>query len=152
MVRIVVGLTLLLVAVADEPGDVIRPLELYEWVLGLVVFPAMMVSVGLVARRSHGRPLRFTGPGGITINLVAIIVLFAIPYTAGAAALFYGTSLLVAAWRGAAHCEATVLSNLLLQRDDEIGCPTMTPIDAMEARAAKSRERETNGASSSESS
>jgi hypothetical protein len=26
------------------------------------------------------------------------------------------------------------LSNLILRRDDQIGCPTFTPIDALEAR------------------
>lgn len=42
-------------------------------------------------------------------------------------------TLLIAAWRGQAGCEATVISNLVLGRDDQIGCPTLTPIDAAEA-------------------
>ena len=90
-------------------------LELYELVLGLAVFPLVAVD---------------------TANVVLIVVLFAVSYTAGAAALFYGASLLVAAVWGQPHCEATVVSNLILRRDDQLGCPTFTPIDAMEARRA----------------
>ena len=40
----------------------------------------------------------------------------------------------MAAWRAQPGCEATVLSNLILSRDDQIGCPAFTPIDALEAR------------------
>ena len=126
-VRVVLGLALL--AFALIPG-----VEAYEPALGLVVFPGVMVGIGLVGQRILGHPLRFTGPGGIAVNCAAIVALFAIPYTTGAAALFYGVSLVVAAARGAPHCEATILSNLILRRDDQIGCPTMTPIDALEAR------------------
>jgi hypothetical protein len=126
-VRVVLGLALLTFAL-------IRGVEAYELALGLVAFPGVMVGIGLIGQRVLGHPLRFTGPGGIAVNCAAIVVLFAIPYTTGAAALFYGVSLVVAATRGAPHCEATILSNLILRRDDQIGCPTMTPIDALEAR------------------
>jgi hypothetical protein len=132
--RGVMGLALLASAFADKPAGLIGGLESYELVLGLVVFPAATVGVGLLARRySHG-PLRFAGPAGIGVNCAIIVVLFAVPSTSGAAALFYGASLVVAAWRGKPDCEATILSNLVLQRDDQIGCPIFTPIDAMEAR------------------
>jgi hypothetical protein len=132
--RVVMGLALLALAIADNAGGLFGVLESHELVLGLVVFPAATVGAGLLARRySHG-PLRFTGPAGIAVNCVIIVVLFAVPYTSGAAALFYGASLVVAAWRGQPDCEATILSNVILQRDDQIGCPTFTPIDAMEAR------------------
>ena len=104
--------------------------------LGLVVFPLVAVAVVLLASRHRHGPLRFTGPAGITANLAVVVVLFAVSYTAGAAALFYGASLLVAAVWGQPHCEATVVSNLILRRDDQLGCPTLTPIEAMEARRA----------------
>jgi hypothetical protein len=133
-VRVLVGGALLFLAFADQPPGLIWGLELHELVLGLGVLPAVMVVIGLLARRHANAPLRFTGAAWIAANCAAIIVLFAIPYTAGAAALFYGTSLLVAAWRGLPHCEATILSNLILRRDDQIGCPTFTPIDVWEAR------------------
>ena len=76
-------------------------------------------------------------PAGTAVNLAVLIVLFANPYTASAAALFYGATLLVAAWRGQAGCEATVLPNVILGRDDQVGCPTLTPIDEIEARLGR---------------
>jgi hypothetical protein len=93
-----------------------------------------MVGIGLLARHYAEGPLRFTSPAETTANCVIIIALFAIPYTTGAAALFYGTSLIVGALQGLPDCEATALSNLILRRDDQIGCPVFTPIDAWEAR------------------
>jgi hypothetical protein len=63
-------------------------------------------------------------------------------YTVGGAALFVGTTLLVAAWRAQPGCELTVLSNSILRRDDQIGCFVFTPIDEAEARlTARSRQR-----------
>lgn len=114
-------------------------LQIHDLILGLVVFPAVMAAVGLIGRRYARRPLRFTGPLGLLANTAVIVALFVTPYTAGAAALFYGTSLLIAARRALPGCEATVVSNLLLHRDDQIGCPTFTPIDALEARSHSRR-------------
>jgi hypothetical protein len=54
--------------------------------------------------------------------------------TAGGAALFYGATLLIAAWRAQPACEATVLSNSILARDDQLGCPVFSLIDQAEAR------------------
>jgi hypothetical protein len=62
-----------------------------------------------------------------------IVALVGNDFTGGGATIFYGTTLLIAAWLGRAGCEATVISNLTLGRDDQIGCPTLTPIDAAEA-------------------
>jgi hypothetical protein len=128
-VRVVLGLALLVLAV-------FRRVEPYEILLGLVVFPTVMVVIGLVGQRLLGHSVRFTSSAGIALNCGVIILLFATPYTTGAAALFYGVSLIVAAARGAPHCEATVLSNLILGHDDQIGCPTLTPIDSFESRRA----------------
>lgn len=63
-------------------------------------------------------------------------------YTAGGAALFVGTTLLVAAWLAQPGCGLTVLSNSILRRDDQIGCFIFTPIDEAEARlTARNRQR-----------
>jgi hypothetical protein len=131
--RLVVGLGLLGLALADNPAGVLLGLQTRELVLGLGVFPAVMVVTGLLARRFATNPLRLTGPVGLTVNTGVIIALFLTPYTVGAAALFYGASLIAAAWRGLPGCEATVISNLALRRDDQIGCPTFTPIDVLES-------------------
>ncbi len=56
------------------------------------------------------------------------------PYTTEAATLFYATTMLVAAWRGQPGCELTLVSNWILRRDDQVGCPIFWPIDALEAR------------------
>lgn len=108
--------------------------EWYDPVVGLIVLPAIVVTAGLAARRYASRSVRLTGPLATCVNCVVIVVLVANPYTSGGALLFYGTTLLFAAWRGQPGCEATVLSNMVLGRDDQIGCPTFSPIDAAEAK------------------
>jgi hypothetical protein len=103
-------------------------------VAGLLVLPGLTLLLGLTARRYAARPLRFTGPGGHALNCAAIVALLADPYTSAAAALFYAAMLVVAAWRGQRGCEITVLSNWILRRDDQVGCPALAPVDAFEAR------------------
>jgi hypothetical protein len=108
--------------------------EWYDLAGGLVLLPGLTLLLGLVARRYSANPVRFNGPAGHAFNCVAIVVLVANPYTGGAATLFYGTTVLVAALRGQPGCEITVLSNWILRRDDQVGCPVFWPIDALEAR------------------
>ena len=108
--------------------------EWYDAAVGLGVLPAAMIAFGLGARRYASGPARFTGSAGTTANCLILIALGVNPYTAGGAALFYGTTLLVAAWRAQPGCEGTVLSNAILGRDDQVGCPVFSPIDEVEAR------------------
>jgi hypothetical protein len=131
--RVLAGLALLYLTLSDG-GRLSWDLHWYEVALGLGVFPAVMVGVGLAARRFAGAPVRFTGPLGLALNAALGIALFTNQYTAGGAALFVGTTLLVAAWRAQPSCELTVLSNSILRRDDQIGCVVFTPIDEAEAR------------------
>jgi hypothetical protein len=135
--RVMVALGLLYLAGgADGPSwDV----DWYDVVGGLAVLPGVTILLGLVARRYASKPLRFTGPGGHAVNCAAIVGLVANPYTGGAATLFYAAMLLVAAWRGQPGCEITALSNWLLRRDDQVGCPLFGPIDAAEARRRSAR-------------
>jgi hypothetical protein len=109
-------------------------LEWFDAVVGLGVLPAAALGFGLVAHRYASGPVRFTGSAGTTANCLLLVGLGVNPYTAGGAALFYGTTLLVAAWRGQPGCEGTVLSNSILGRDDQLGCPVFSPIDEAEAR------------------
>jgi hypothetical protein len=107
-----------------------------EWqdaIIGLIALPVLMVAFGLAARRYARGPVNFTGPLGIALNLAVIVALIANDHTGGGATIFYGTTMLIAAWRGQAGCEGTVVSNWILGRDDQIGCPTFTPIDEVEA-------------------
>jgi hypothetical protein len=109
-------------------------LEWYDAAAGLGVLPAAVIAFGLGARRYASGPVRFTGSAGTTANCIIIIALAVNPYTAGGAAIFYGTTLLVVAWRAQPGCEATVLSNWVLGRDDQLGCPVFSPVDEAEAR------------------
>jgi hypothetical protein len=111
-------------------------LEWYDIAVGLGILPAAVTAFGLAARRYASGPVRFTGSAGTTANCLLLVALAVNPYTAGGAALFYGATLLVAAWRGQPGCEATVVSNAILGRDDQIGCPLFSPIDEAEARLA----------------
>ena len=130
--RVVVGLGLLYLA--GGAGGLSWRVDWYDPLVGLVALPAIALALGLGARRYAAGPVRFDGPLGIAVNCALIVALVVNPYTAGGATLFYGATLLVAAWRGLPGCEATVLPNLILGRDDQIGCPTFSPIDAAEAR------------------
>ena len=129
--RVLVGLGLLYLALADGLS---WGLTWREAALGLVGFPAVMVAIGLAGRRFAGRPVHLMGPLGLALNTAVIVALFLIDYTFDAAALFYGATMFAAAWRAQPGCEATVLSNWILRRDDQIGCPTFAPIDEAEAR------------------
>lgn len=129
--RLIVAAALFYLALFDSTSWRLR---WYDIVLGLVVLPGLMLALALVARRRGTGPIRFTGAAGTMLNCAVIVALLANPYTAGGAALFYGATLLVAAWCAQPGCEATVISNWILGRDDQIGCPTFTPIDQLEAR------------------
>jgi len=139
---VVVGLIALYLAFVDGPpfADGFGwGLRWYDALLGLVVLPAITVGLGLVARRRRPGGVRFTGEAGMALNCLVIVALLVNPYTAGGALLFYGSMMLIAAARGQAGCEATVLSNWILRRDDRVGCPTFSPIDALEGRFRASR-------------
>ena len=138
--RLLAGLGLLYLALSD--GGLSWGLRWYDVALGLVLLPAVMLGVGLAASRFGSGPVRFTGPLALAVNAALGVALFASQYTAGGAALFVGTTLIVAAWRAQPGCELTVLSNSILRRDDQIGCFVFTPIDELERRlAARTRER-----------
>jgi hypothetical protein len=133
--RVIVGLGLLYLAVTH--GLPSWHLRWYDPVLGLIGLPTVMIAAGLAARRFAGRDIHFTGPAGVAVNCAVILALATNRYTGGGAEIFYGITLLAAVWRGQPGCEATVLSNLILRRDDQIGCPIFTPIDALEARRSR---------------
>lgn len=133
--RVLAGIGLLYLA-----GGASLPSWGIEWqdaVIGLIALPALMVALGLAARRYARGPIRFTGPLGIAVNLAVIVALVATDFTGGGATIFYGATMLIAAWRGQAGCEGTVVSNWVLGRDDQIGCPTFTPIDELEAHRGR---------------
>jgi hypothetical protein len=130
--RILVAVVL--VYIAGGAGELDWHLDWYDVVGGLVALPALTLALGLAANRYASRPLRHTGPFATMANCALIVALVTNPYTAGAATLFYAATLLIATWRGQAGCEGTVISNWILGRDDQVGCPIFSPIDLAEAR------------------
>jgi hypothetical protein len=130
--RVIVGLALLYLA--GGAGGLSWGIEWWDALVGLIALPAISVGLGLAARRYADGPVRLTGPLAICVNCLVIVVLAANPYSGPGTLLFYGVTVLVAAWRGQPGCEATVPSNLVLRRDDQIGCPIFAPIDAWELR------------------
>lgn len=104
-----------------------------DLVLGLVVLP-LAVSGGVLLRGRDASPIRFTGPGGHCVNCALIAAAFIL--VPGAALLFYGVSLLVAAARGYGGCELFALSNWFWRRDDQIACPVFHPVDVAERGAS----------------
>jgi len=77
------------------------------------------------------------------LSLVAVIAVeigatFASPLDGASAIwIFLGVSLLIAAVRGDAGCEAVAIPNAIAGRSDSTGCVIYSPLDAAEARRAR---------------
>jgi len=131
--RVVVGTALLaLAAFWREP-------HWSDAALGLIALPGLITMVLGLRARVGATPLRATGPIAHVVNIAVAPVLFALPATAGPTFVFYGTSMVLAAVRRAGGCEVTAISNVLLRRDDQIGCALFGPIDLIEANAGDTR-------------
>lgn len=117
-----------------------RGFQAAAWLLGLVVFPVLLLAWQTWRTRRHPRRLvAVTGPAGHLVASAAFLVLYATPWyapsvgvTSAAALLFFGTSMLLAAYRGYAGCELLAVSNWLLRRDDQVGCVLFDPVDRLE--------------------
>jgi hypothetical protein len=114
------------------------------WLLGLVVFPSVVLAWQWWRARRDPAPLRATGPVAHAVNLAVFLALYltwwyapGVDVLSDAALLFYGVSMLLAAVRGYAGCEVLLVSNWVLHRDDQVGCAPFWPIDAAEARARR---------------
>jgi hypothetical protein len=122
-------------------GHAARGWHPVAWLLGLLVFPAVVVAALRWRARRHPAPLRAVGPLGHAINLVVFLALYltwwyapAVDVLSDAALVFYGASMLLAAARGDAGCEVVVVSNWLLRRHDQVGCALFWPVDTREGR------------------
>jgi hypothetical protein len=134
--RLIVGLLLI--------GDVAyghwaRGFHPAAWALGLIGFPAVLLAAQWLRARRRRPPLRATGPTGLALNAAVFLALYLTPWyapaasvTSDAALIFYGASMLVAAARGYPGCEVLAVPNLILHRDDQVGCLIFSPVDRLE--------------------
>ena len=121
-------------------GHFIRgPFRPLPWIVGLVVLPAVFIAWRWLAIRRNPTRLEATGPLASAVN-VALFFYFwlwspsPVWFMSDAVLIFYGSSMLLAAARGYAGCEALALPNWLLKRDDQIGCLCFSPIDHAEGK------------------
>lgn len=117
-------------------APLVGPLSWLEAGVGLVLLPALTIGL-LRLRGRQAPPLRWTGPAGYAANIgigIALAVVWLQPTM-----LFYGAAMLLAAASGYAGCELFAFANRVNGRDDEIGCPVFSPIDAVESHRSESR-------------
>jgi len=129
--RAVVGIAFLYLGVVGLP-----PVNLLPWwqiLIGLVAAPAVIAGAQLARLAFTRERLDQTGPAAVVINFVVFLSLVIFEPTRGATLIFLGASMLFAAVRGSGGCEVVAISNWLLRRDDEIGCPLFWPVDRYES-------------------
>ena len=117
-------------------------LDLPALAVGLVAFPLIFLVALWVRSLRDPEPLSATGPKETALNWVLIVVLTStqaispISFIGFGVVVFYGATMLLAAGLGYAGCEVSAVSNWVLRRQDEIGCPVLTPLDALDHRPA----------------
>ncbi len=121
------------------------------FVLGLALFPAVVLVWQRRWARRHPERLVITGPLGYPLTVAVFSALYftwwyapSVSALSDAALLFYGTSMLAAAVKGYGGCEVLAISNWVLGRDDQVGCLLLEPVDRAERqprRGGDSHER-----------
>lgn len=133
--RVLLGTSLLVLASIQTTNPLQFGLRVADVLLGWVLFPTIAIALIMAARRRMNERIEFTGAGATAIHTAVLVLVFAHPKTRVAADLFYGASMLLAAWRDLPGCEVTAVPNLLLNRRDSIGCPVFWPVDVLEQRS-----------------
>jgi hypothetical protein len=144
--RVVLGLAFLVLGltggrVSVMHGQVGIGFEPISVAVGLVGFPAVVLTCQWFRARVAPTRLEATGPGSTALNMLVLAALLLTPwyapplsFTSVAALVFYGASMLLAALRGYSGCEVTAISNWILSRDDQVGCLVLSPVDDLERR------------------
>ena len=114
----------------------------WDAALGFAAFPGVVLAAQWLRLRYTRGQLQATEGLGFCLVMGAAAALLAVDATRDAAALFFGSSLVLAAARGYAGCEVLAVSNWLLRRDDHVGCLLFSPLDAAEARLTRSMPEE----------
>ncbi len=137
--RVVVGLMLLAIVLQGELST--RGINLLSLAVGLLGIPAVVLTWQWLRARRRPARLEATRPWEFVLNMAVLAALYLTPwyarpiaFTGDATLYFYGTSMLLAAWRGFDGCEVLAVSNWLLHREDHIGCAVFAPVDYLERR------------------
>src|SRR5260370_29514193 len=113
--------------------------------IGLLGFPAVLITWQRMRLRRDQTRLEATGRLATAVNIIGFALLIAISfvpaisYVGYAAFVFYGASMLLAPIPGYAGGEVLAVSNWLLHRDDHIRCLVLSPLDLLEHRPRHSR-------------
>jgi hypothetical protein len=129
--RMVVGVTFLYLGIVGLP-----PVHLLPWwqvAIGLVGVPLVVTLIQLARLPFSRDRVEQTGIVAAVINFLVFFALLIFEPTRGVTLVFLGSTMVFAAARGASGCEIVAISNWLLRRDDQIGCPLFWPVDAYEA-------------------
>ncbi len=122
-------------------GHMVRgPFRPLPWIIGLVIFPMIFLTLQWARARRDPSKLEANGLFASAINVVIFFYFLlwapsSLSFMSDAVILFYGVSMLLAALRGYAGCESLAISNWLLKRDDQLGCLFFSPIDYAERKA-----------------
>lgn len=152
-VRVVLGSLLVLFGLVGGQviaihGQVRINFQLTAFILGVIVFPALLLGLQRLRVRFAPAEIQATGPVATLINILIFLALASTPLYAPqlsflgyAAFIFYGASMLVAAVRGYSGCEVLAISNWILTRDDQVGCLVLSPIDSAERQFTEGQVR-----------
>jgi hypothetical protein len=139
--RLLVGILLLGSVVYGELSSHLSPAA---WVLGLLGFPALVLAWHGWWVHRHPAPIAATGRLASLLGPALFVALYftwwyapAVSFTSDAALVFFGSSMLLAAFRGDGGCEILSVSNWLLHRHDQIGCTVYYPVDALEKNSTR---------------
>lgn len=120
-------------------GHIVRGFHFLPWVEGLIIFPAVILLWHWLRIRRNPSEFKNISMPAIIFNFGLFWLVYFIPATSDMALIFYGTSILLAGVRGYSGCEILAISNVILRRDDQIGCAVFTPLDLLEQRVLKVR-------------
>ena len=146
--RVLVGAALIAWSASDG-------LTTWDAIGGVLLLPALAFGVErllsrIVARLSDSsgrlaspaaRVWALHGPALVLILAIGTALTFVTPIDAPAIWLFLGASLLIAAIRGDAGCEALAIPNAILGRREETGCIAFAVIDRIEASSSRKARR-----------
>jgi len=120
-------------------GHIVRGFHLLPWVEGLIIFPAVILLWHWLRIRRNPNEFKNISIPAVIFNFGLFWLFYLITATSDMALIFYGTSILLAGVRGYSGCEILAISNVVLRRDDQIGCAVFTPLDLLEQRVLKVR-------------